>query len=104
MKKVYSASGYGALKVFVRPGADEPNDDRWHDIVTDEYGEHRVARQYMVAFHEGVAEVEDELARYLIEKQIASPKRQEVVSWPPEPRAKPTLCERVRSAIVGIFK
>lgn len=104
MRKVYSASGYGAIKIFVRPGVDEPDDDRWHDTVTDEHGQHRLARQYMVAFSEGVAQVEDELARYLIEQKIASGQRLEIVRWPLVPTPKPTLCERLRAAVVGIFK
>ena len=104
MKKVYSASSYGGAKIFVRPGVDEPDDDRWHDMVTDEHGQHRQPRQYLVTFSGGVAEVEDELARYLIENKMASATRQQIVNWPPEPRATPTLCERVRAAVVGIFK
>lgn len=73
MKKVYNASGYGQTNLFLRPGMDEPKDERWFKLETDERGElRRLARQFMVSFHDGAAEVDDELARYMLEHNLVS--------------------------------
>jgi hypothetical protein len=71
--KVHNAGSYGAANLMVRPGMDEPDDERWFKLETDEHGEpRRFARKILVRFEDGAAEVDDELGRYLLEKGLAS--------------------------------
>ena len=71
--KVYNASSYGHANLMIRPGLDEPKNKRWFKLETDERGElRRIARQLVISFDGGAAEVEDELGRYLLEKQLVS--------------------------------
>ena len=82
--KLYSASSYGRLNLMVRPGVLEPDNDGWFEMVPGEYGElRRRARTILVKFQDGAAEVDDELGRYLLERE------QIIVSAEPVPFAFP---------------
>jgi hypothetical protein len=91
MVKVYNAGSYGRLNLMVRPAMDEPKEERWFKLETDERGElRRIARQLVVSFEDGAAEVEDELGRYLLERGL--------VSAEPVPFAQPAVAGKFADA------
>lgn len=106
MRKVY-CGGRGSLTLFVCPGVDEPDNERWFPPPSvDEHGERRKGRpwQFAVSFDGGVAKVESELARYLLDKRLASRKPQPLEPKGGEAPSKITLCKRIKAAVVGFFR
>lgn len=78
MATVYSASMYGRGGLFVTPAADEPRNECWYKATPGENGGIvREPIQFFVRFDRGAAEVDDELACYLLGKNLvtASPPR-----------------------------
>lgn len=66
--KVYKPSKYNntAHTVFVQPGVDYPETSEWMDAENK-------PKLFQIFFRNGVAEVEDNLGHYLIDRQIAAP-------------------------------
>lgn len=83
--KIYSSSMYGRGTIFVSPGADHPESSDWIQVRSDSEG--RLVRepiQFAVKFEEGVAEVSEELGRYMIDRKLASKRPQRIVLPPQE--------------------
>lgn len=55
-------------RLFVTPGKDDPSNSAW-------IGEDQLPMQLTVTFVRGVAEVDDQLGRYLIKKGLAEKSR-----------------------------
>ena len=70
--KIYSGSMYGRGTIFVTPGVDHPENSDWVKVTRNEDGkELREPIQFAVKFNHGMAEVDDGLGRYMIDKKLA---------------------------------
>jgi hypothetical protein len=71
--KVYSTTGYGFGTIFATPGAHHPENGAWVKQSQGEGGRTiREPIQFTVKFENGVAEVDDQLGQYLIDRKAAS--------------------------------
>jgi hypothetical protein len=67
MRRVYSSIGYRSGTLLVSPGVDHPEVLSWWTFYQDEFGNWcETPRQFRVKFNDGVAEVADNLGRYLL--------------------------------------
>ena len=70
--KVYNHGGGGNGTIIVAPGKDHPETSDWIKVGSDPSGkETRTPIQFSVKFERGVADVADNLGRYLILKGLA---------------------------------
>ena len=63
--KVYNHYSYGNGTVFVSPGAHHPETADWVDPKT------KVPIMFTVKFKNGIAEVDDNMGRYLVKQKLA---------------------------------
>lgn len=62
--KVYKPGSIGIHRLFVQPGKDHPESSAWHDKMGH-------ATMFTVEFHNGVAKVDSQLGKYLVDKGYA---------------------------------
>jgi hypothetical protein len=70
--RVYNYGSHGNGTIFVAPGKDQPETSDWIKVGRDASGrDTREPVQFTVKFQRGVAEVPDNIGRYLIDKKLA---------------------------------
>jgi hypothetical protein len=90
---------YGKGTIFVSPGADHPERPEW--MQEYRYGDNfrRKPVMFTVKFENGVAEVDGEIARYMIEQGLASETPVEVAAPPDTAESFPDGQPRRRAPI-----
>lgn len=74
--RIYNSGSYGRGIVFVTPGRDHPETSDWMKTNTDSEGKSfNEPIMFTVKFENGVAEVPDNLGRYMIDKGLARKSR-----------------------------